>query len=51
MLSAEAMYKNSRLEIFKPLALGLCLTNTKNISKKSIDKYADIESPCGAPFI
>ena len=36
--------------MFKPLTLGLFLTNVKNISKTSISKYADIGSPCRAPL-
>ena len=36
--------------MFKPLTLGLFLTNIKNISKTSINKYADIGSPCQAPL-
>ena len=35
---------------YKPLTLGLFLTNIKNISKTSINKYADIGSPCRAPL-
>ena len=38
--SAQAVYKNSCLKIFKPLTFGLFLTNIKNISNTSIDKYA-----------
>ena len=36
--SAQAVYKNSCLKIFKPLTFGLFLTNIKNISNTSIDK-------------
>ena len=36
--------------MFKPLTLGLFLTNIENISKTSINKYADIGSPCRAPL-
>ena len=34
--------------MFKSLTLRLFLTNIKNISKTSINKYADIGSPCQA---
>ena len=34
--------------MFKPLTLGLILTNIKKISKTSTNKYADIGSPCRA---
>ena len=44
MSSAQVVYKNSCLKIFKPLTLGLFLTNIKNISELSINKYADIGS-------
>ena len=44
------VYKNSCLKIFIPLTLGLFLTNIKNISKPSINKYSDIESPYRAPL-
>ena len=44
------MYKNSCLKIIKPLTLGLILTNIKNISKTSINKYAEIGSPCRVPL-
>ena len=40
------MYENSCLKMFKPLTLGLFLTNTKIISKTSINKYADVGYPC-----
>ena len=36
--------------MFKPSTLGLFLTNIKDISKTSINKYADIGSPCRAPL-
>ena len=42
------MYKNSCLKIFKPLPLGFILTNIKNISKTSINKYTEIGYPCQA---
>ena len=42
------MHKNACLKVFKPLTLGLFLTNINNISKTSINKYADIGSPCRA---
>ena len=38
--------QNSCLKIFKPLTLGIFLTNIKNISKTSINKCTDIGSPC-----
>ena len=50
MSSAQVVFKNSCLKIFKPLTLGLFLTNIKNISETSINKYADIGSPCRAPL-
>ena len=44
------MHKNSCLKMFKLLTLGLFLTDIKNISKASINNYADMGSPCGAPL-
>ena len=49
--SALAVYENSCLKIFKPLTLGLFSTLIKNISKISVNKYADIGTPCRKPLI
>ena len=35
------MYKNLSVKILKPMALGLFLTNIKNVSKASKNDYAD----------
>ena len=50
MSSASAVYKNLCLKMFKPLTLGLFLTNITNTSKTSILKYTDIGSPCRSPL-
>ena len=42
------MYKNSCLKMFKPLTLGIFLTNIKNTSKTNLSKYADIGYPSQA---
>ena len=44
--TAEMVYKNSCLKMLKSLTLGLFLRNIKNISETSINKYANIGSPC-----
>ena len=48
--SAQVVYKNSCLNIFKLLTIGFFLTNIKNTSKASVKHYADIGSPCRAPL-
>ena len=35
------MYKNLSVKILKPMALGLFLTNIKNVSKASKNEYPD----------
>ena len=45
------MCKHERcVNMFKPSTLGLFLTNINDISKASINTYADIGSPCRAPL-
>ena len=46
--SSSTVYKNSCLKILKSLNLGLFLGNVKNITKTSINIYAETGSSCRA---
>ena len=48
--STKVVYRNLCLKILKLLTLGLFVTNIKNVSKRNLNKYADIGSPCWAPL-
>ena len=50
VLSAYAAYRNVLSNMSRPFIFFLSLVNKNAISKTSMNKYAEIESPCLVPF-
>ena len=48
--SVYAVYRNILSSMLRPFIFLLSLVNKNTISKTSINKYAEIGSPCLAPF-